>query len=253
MLTNKILLILIVGLIFTGAFALTACSSSGGSKSNAELADIYMQLGVRYMSLNKLDLAKENLEKSLQRDDDNPKVHNALAVLAEKLNLPNDAKRHHEKALSLAPDDLSVQNNFGRFLCEQGEIDKGLLLLDQAGTSGLNERPWLALTNAALCELKRGQAQKAEAYLRQALNLDASYAPALQAMQKISYQKGDFWGAKGYLQRYLGLAGHTSETLWVGWQTERALGNDAVAQQYKRLLLELFPLSEEANKINLNR
>ena len=30
--------------------------------------DIYLQLGVRYMDLNKLELAKENLQKAIEKD-----------------------------------------------------------------------------------------------------------------------------------------------------------------------------------------
>ena len=68
-------------------------------------------------------------------------------------------------------------------------------------------------------------------------------------MQKIAYEKGDFWAAKGFLQRYLSVADHTAETLWYAAQAERALGNKELAKQYKSLLLEKFPLSNEAKKI----
>jgi type IV pilus assembly protein PilF len=68
-------------------------------------------------------------------------------------------------------------------------------------------------------------------------------------MQKMSYLSGEYWAAKGYLQRYLSVADHTSGTLWFGMQTERALGNQALAKEYQNLLLEKFPLSDEAKQI----
>jgi type IV pilus assembly protein PilF len=228
--------------------ALAACSSTSNTKSdNSE--DVHLQLGVRYLSMNKLELAKENLLLAVKNNSGNGQAHNALAFLYEKLNQPDKAKDHYETALDLMPDDLGVKNNFGRFLCEHKTFEQGMDLLAEASSNPLNDRQWLALTNAGRCKLSMGQKQQAENYFRQALQLNNAYAPALSEMQKITYEKGDFWAAKGFLQRYLGVAGHTAETLWFAVLTERALGNKELAGEYKKLLLEQFPLSNEAKKI----
>ncbi|MDD5272983.1 MAG: type IV pilus biogenesis/stability protein PilW, partial [Methylovulum sp.] len=58
----------------------------------------------------------------------------------------------------------------------------------------------------------------------------------------------EYWPAKSYLQRYLNSTPHTPTSLWYGMQTERALGNTGLEQEYKNLLLERFPLSDEAKK-----
>lgn len=235
----------VLGLIVT---ALAACSLDGDTKSdNAD--DVHLQLGVRYLGMNKLEVAKENLLMALDENSDNIQAHNALAFLYEKLNQPDNAKAHYETALGLAPDDLGVKNNFGRFLCDHGDFEDGMELLAQASSNPLNDRSWLALTNAGRCQLGIGQKQQAENYFRQALQLNKVYAPALSEMQKIAYEKGDYWAAKGFLQRYLGIEAHTPETLWYAAQAERALGNKELAREYKALLLEKFPLSNEAKKI----
>jgi type IV pilus assembly protein PilF len=234
--------------IFLVMASLIACAASTEKKA-ADSADVYLQLGVRYLGMNKLEIAKENLEHALKIDSRNAQAHNALAYLYEKINVYAEARDHYETALNLAPDDLGIQNNFGRFLCDRGEYEKGMALLTQAISTPLNDRPWLALTNVGRCQLAMNQQQKAESYFRQALQLNDAYAPALQEMQKISYLKGDLWPAKGYLQRYLGVASHTPQTLWIAVQTERALGNQKQAEDYKKQLLETFPLSEEAKLI----
>ena len=236
-----------VGLLSVG---LIACASTGeNSVKSGGSENVHLQLGVRYLSLNKLEIAKENLQQAIKDDSGNTQAHNALAFLYEKLNQIDEAQDHYETALDLAPDDLGVQNNFGRFLCERGEFEDGMALLEKASSNPLNDRQWLALTNAGRCQMAMEQKQKAEAYFRQALQLNNAYAPALLEMQKIAYQNGDFWAAKGNLQRYLGVASHTPETLWFAAQTERALGNNELANEYKNLLLEKFPLSNEAKKI----
>ncbi|MGZ8929321.1 MAG: type IV pilus biogenesis/stability protein PilW, partial [Methylobacter sp.] len=166
--------------VFAGILA--ACTPLGktGVKKK-ETAETHLQLGVRYMNLNKLDIAKENLLKAVEYDSGNAQAHNSLAVLYEKLKQYDDAEDEYETALSLKPDDVGAQNNYGRFLCERGETDKGLALLTKAGSDPLNERSWMALTNAGLCLLNKGDKQQAEPYLRQALELNKTYAPALSA------------------------------------------------------------------------
>jgi type IV pilus assembly protein PilF len=237
-----------VFLLIPLAVGLLACSSSATKDTKAS-GDVYLQLGIRYLSMNRLDIAKENLQHALAVDSHNAQAHNALAFLHEKMKQAGDARDHYETALSLAPDDLGIMNNFGRFLCEHSEFEQGMALLTQAFSTPLNNQPWLALTNAGRCQLTLKQQQKAEDFFRQALQLNDSYAPALQEMQKLSFQKGALWPAKGFLQRYLNVASHTPQTLWIAIQTEQALGNLKQADDYKKLLLETFPLSEEAKLV----
>jgi len=236
-------------IVYLLAVILSGCTSSGTNVKSDNPADVHLQLGVRYLNLNKLEVAKENLQKALDIEPGNVQAHNALAFLYEKLNDFDEAHDQYAKAIDLAPDDLGVQNNYGRFLCEHGEYEKGMALLVPASKNALNDRPWLALTNAGRCQLGMRQKQQAEAYFRQALQLNQTYAPALLEMQKLSFEKADYWAAKGFLQRYLSTAEHTSETLWIAIQTERAQGNVELANEYQKLLLEKFPLSDEARKI----
>ena len=229
---------------------LTACTSWFDKDTKRDdSASIYLQLGVRYMDLGKLEIAKENLQLAQEKDPNNSQVHNAFAFLYEKLNDYKLAQENYERAIDVSPDDWSVQNNYGRFLCDRGEYEQGMALLAQAISTQLNDRQWLALTNAGRCQLAMKQQQSAKAYFKQALTLNNTYAPALLEMQKMSYLSGEYWAAKGYLQRYLSVADHTSGTLWFGMQTERALGNQALAKEYQNLLLEKFPLSDEAKQI----
>ncbi len=213
-------------------------------------ADIYLQLGVKYMDIGKLELAKQNLQKAVEKDPDNARGYSALAYLNEKINHYDDAKQHYESAIALAPDDISVQNNYGRFLCDRRQFQQGLNLLDQAASNMLNDHTWVALTNSARCHLGMGQRPQAQALLKQALEMNGQYPPALLEMQRISYQTGAYKEAEEYLQLYLGEAKHTPETLWIGMQTEEALGNMSLANEYRNLLLDKFPNSNEAKQVS---
>lgn len=231
------------------ALNLSACSWFSEKPPVEKPTEVYLQLGIRYMDLNKLELAKENLIKALEKDSNNARAHGALAYLYEKISHYDLAKQHYDAALGLTPDDIGIQNNYGKFLCDRRQFDRGLGLLTQATSNLLNDRPWMATTNAARCHLGMGQRSQAIVLLKQALGLNSQYSAALFEMQKISYQMGDYRAAEDYLQRYLGEASHTAETLWIGIQTEQALGNMSLANEYRTLLLDKFPNSNEAKQV----
>jgi type IV pilus assembly protein PilF len=231
------------------SMALTACSWFSNSAAEKP-TDIYLQLGIRYMDLNKLELAKENLQKALEKEPNNARAHSALAFLYEKINHFDEARQHYEAALGLSPEDIGIQNNYGKFLCDRRQFDKGLALLTTASSNLLNDRQWMAFTNAARCHLGMGQRPQAVNLLRRALEMNNQYPAALFEMQKISYQMGDYKAAEDYLQQYLSEANHTPETLWIGIQTEQALGKLSLANEYRSLLLEKFPNSNEAKQVS---
>ena len=100
-----------------------------------------------------------------------------------------------------------------------------------------------------MCQLQLNDANQAEQYFRRALQENPRYPLALQEMAKISYNKQEFMSARAFLQRYASVAQHTPETLWIGFQTERALGNPESAEAYKEQLMISFPVSTEAIQV----
>ncbi|MDA1343120.1 MAG: hypothetical protein O2966_04485 [Proteobacteria bacterium] len=121
------------------AISLSACSWFSSS-SAGKPTDTFFQPGIRYVDLNKLELAKENLLKALEKESDNARAHSALVVLREKINHFDQAKQHYDAALSISPDDIGIQNNYGKFLCDRRQFDRGLVLLTQATSNLLNDR-----------------------------------------------------------------------------------------------------------------
>ncbi|MGR9072383.1 MAG: type IV pilus biogenesis/stability protein PilW [Gammaproteobacteria bacterium] len=219
------------------------------SRSDEVKAQLYVDMGTRYLQMGQLDVALDKLEKALDLDDDNAEAHNAIAALYEKIKDYERAEEHYKEAMNLSPKLSGVHNNYGRLLCRRGDYEKGLEHLQLAIDEPFNSRPWYALTNAGNCELNRDNKAEAEAYYNRALRLRPSFHPALKAMLNIQYEKGEYLSARAYLERYLSYARHTPQTLWLGVQIERALGYKDKAQEYKNLLIQNFPSSEQARKI----
>ena len=219
---------------------------SGDGLSRQEKATLNMQMGVRYLELGMLEVAKEKLEIAYDLDSRNPEILNALAVFYERIKDNIKAEDLYESASSRDPDNYSIKNNFGRFLCERGEPDKGMALLKTALESPMNNRPWMAQSNMGICLLQQNQPMQAEGFFRQALQANPEYSPALKEMLKLSYNNQQYLSARAFLERYLAVTKHNADTLWFAYQTERAMGNQQGAEEYKEQLLTNFPASKEA-------
>lgn len=231
----------------------SACASTQNSHdamSKQEQADLYLQMGVRYLEMNMLKTAKEHLNNAEEIDSGNARVQNILGVLHERLHENEDAAYHYRNAMKLDSNNASITNNYGRFLCEQGDYQEGIVLLKQALQMPLNNKKWFAYANMGLCEAKHGDLVLAEHNFRQALRVNKNYAPALFEMQKISYHSGKYMSARAFLERYLAVSKHNAQTLWYAVQTERSLGNEQLTNEYREKLFSLFPGSKEAQQLN---
>jgi len=233
---------------------ITACVSTNSPKtelSKGQQAQLYLDMGDRYLQMGMLTTAKEKLEIAEKIDSGNSNIQNGLAALYEQMKLYSEAKKHYQKAVALDDGNFGAKNNYGRFLCENGDYDSGIKLLNEALRFPLNNRRWFAYTNIGLCELMKGKLKEAEFNFRNALQINKNYAPALFEMQKISYHAAKYMSARAFLQRYLAVSKHNAETLWYAVQTERALGDIKTAEGYKNKLLSLFPVSKEAQQLRL--
>ncbi|MCK5924560.1 MAG: type IV pilus biogenesis/stability protein PilW [Methylococcales bacterium] len=238
-------------LITSLSFFLIACVQVNPPRkiSDKEQSDVHLKMGVRYLEMGQLEIAKNKLEKSVDFDSNNSEAHNALAVLYERIKRIKDAEYHYKKSVSNDGEKPQSRNNYGRFLCEQGRYEDGLKHLSIAFNMPLNSRKWFAFTNAGFCYLKQNNMEKAESHFRQALKVNPNYPPALLEMQKMSYRFHKFMSARAFLQRYLSVSPPSSTSLWYAYRTELGLKNNAEALKYKNTLLLQFPDSKEASLI----
>ena len=247
---SRLLMLILICLI-------TVSCATGGQKRSDYLnqsgespADVYVQLGVGYMSMNNNVAALESLKKAVEVDARSSNAHGVIAVLYDRLDEEDLAGRHFKKAVSLAPGNASAQNNYGRFLCKKGSLNEAGDRFKAAYNNPLNGKKWLALSNAGQCELKAGQPVKAEGLFRKALEINPRFPNALSSMAKIRFKKGNYLSVRAYLQRFREVSYHTSETLWLGIQSEHELGQKDTVAGYVITLRSKFPDSEEVKMLD---
>ena len=105
------------------------------------------------------------------------------------------------------------------------------------------------MENAGACAKQIPDLQLAETYLRQALKENPKLPTALLEMAEISFSKNKDLSVRAYLQRYEEVAQHTAQSLWLGIQSERRLGNQQAVSRYAKLLQTQFPDSSEFKRL----
>lgn len=233
-----------------GLAACTTQVSPGGKTDFKEAARLNTQLGIDYMRKGQYDLALEKLERALEQDDDLAAAHSTIALLYQRRGDAKQAKYHYREALDLSRDDPVTLNNFGIFLCGQGEVADAEKIFLKAAQNKDNANAADAWTNAGVCVRRDAKrAGKAEDYLREALRLNPRHPNALAQMAAITYDRGEYLRARAFLQRYEAVARPTPQTLWIAARNERKLGDLQTARGYERRLRSEFPESAETDEM----
>lgn len=229
------------------------CATSSGPRPSAEAlrkaSEINTQIGIRYLQLGDLQQAVRKLEKALRQDANNADAHTTLGVVYERLDKTDQAHEHYRRAVKLQPKNPEALNNYGRFLCGQGDYDSAERYFKRSAENPTYDTPQKPLANAGVCALQHGDAGHAEDFFLSALKHDPYYARALIYMAQLRFNSRHFLSARGYYQRYLAVARQSSSTLWLGVRLEHELGNQDAVASYKLLLKRKFPDSTQTRQL----
>jgi type IV pilus assembly protein PilF len=236
--------------------ALAGCTTTEGTVGSTkpdlkEAARLNTQMGIDYMRKGQFELALEKLKKALEQDDELGVTHSAIALVYQRKGETKLAGEHYREALDLNADDAATLNNFGIFLCGQGEAEEAEKIFVRAAKNKDNPNPADAWANAGVCLRPVAKARdRREGYLREALKLNPRHPNALAELAQISYEKKDYLRARAFLQRFEIGSRATAQTLWLAAQTERALGDGPTARGYEKRLRSEFPESPEAEELS---
>lgn len=190
----------------------TAQSSASANTNNISAADINAQLGIAYLGRGDVGRAKEKLLLAQSQAPNNPVVWYAMGYFNEKTGDMAQANRNYLKAIKIAPNDGSAQNNYGTFLCRHGQyqpaISHFMIAIKDPNYLPVGE----AYENAGLCALKIPNQALAQQYFIKALQYNPRLPKSLIHMAEMSYNQGNYRAAAGYLQRFHSLMPMTSQS-----------------------------------------
>ncbi len=227
---------------------LAACASQP-KRGGESPAEINARLGLNYMQQGNYEVALEKLKRALEQDPDLATGHHYIAALYNTIRNFELADQHYRRASRLSPNDPSLLNNYGVFLCEQERYREAEERFVRAADIAGYQHPEEAWQNAGFCMQRIPDHEKAERYFRRALDIDPLLAPVLYQLSLLNLETGELMQARAFLQRYEAIARHSAQTLWLGVRIERKLDNWSAVEDYARQLREEFPRSNETARL----
>lgn len=237
-----IVFILFIELLFSACTTITERADVDLKKASL----INSQLGLAYFQKGSYQASHTKLLKALEQNSDNAEAHLYMAELQKVLKVKDKAEKHYKIALSLAPDNSRVKNNYGVFLCSEAKYTESVKLFSDVLKDPLYTDKIGVYENLGICEQQKGNMHLAEKNFRHALKLNHKLPKSLLGMTQISFDSGLYKPAKRYYTRYLALARQSPASLWIGILLERKYKNKDIVESYSTILRVKFPDSKEA-------
>lgn len=213
----------------------------------AEASRLNTDLAVDYVRKGQDEAAIDKLRRALEQNPANATAHATYAIVLGRRGDATNADVEFRRALALQ-EDPATRNNYGAFLCGQKRFADAEAMFMKAAQDKTYRQPEVAWSNAGQCARRIPDLAKSDRYFREALRVRPDFPEALAQMSWIALQSKDYLRARAFLQRYEKVGKPTPETLWIGAQTESALGDTAAAQDYANRLREQFPEFDESTR-----
>jgi len=231
------------------SFMLFACATvleqEREDKARFRIADTNVRLGLGYLQQGREKAALQKLKRAIDAMPEYAEAHSSIALVYIRLDELDKAEEHYQRAVELKPNDGAIQNNYAVFLCGQAKYAEAEQHFLAAVNSRRYRTPAEALENLGVCMLQVPDLEKAETYLRKALQVDPRLPGALLQMARVSAENKRMMSARAYLQRYQEVSTPGPDGLWLGIQVEKELGDMAAVREYKTLLRQNYSDSNE--------
>jgi type IV pilus assembly protein PilF len=242
---------------------LSACASGPAGKSRVQglasqevisgeariRAKAHTDLGFEYYAQNQFGTALQEAKVAIKFDSSYTPAYNLLALVSVSLGDNISAEEAFQKAFQLSPGDPEIANNFGYFLCQTKREQRAIPYFDTALQNPLYPTPLMALSNAAECSLRIGDAKGAQGYLKRALSLNPDSPRALLLMAELKYSQKQYDEARYFITEAHRNADPTAASAWLGLRIARHAGRREDEARYQSQLRKKFPDSEEYRKL----
>lgn len=197
--------------------------------------------GQHHLAQGDLDAAGKAAAKALELAPESAPAHTLMALVADRIGDRGRAGDHYRRAVELAPNQGGMLNNYGTWLCGQGQARESLDWFDRALADSTYPSPSAALANAGVCAERAGLGDRAEQYSNRALELDPANPVALGTLAEREFRAGRAFHARAFSQRRLAAAPADAHALLLASQIEEKLGDKAAAARYVQQLRAEFP------------
>lgn len=230
-----------------------AVTDTGGGADATRRAQVHTALAGEYFARGNFRVALDETRLAIKDDPKYVGAYNMQGLVFMELREDVSARESFDRALSLAPGNPEVLNNFGWFLCTRNETTRALDMLQRAATDPLNSTPEKAMLSLGLCYRRINRNADAEQVLRRAVMIRPDLIGALFNLAVLTYERGAYEDADNYLNRYSRLTQPNLEALVLGVKISRARRDAAAEDSYMQQLRRRFPDAPETQQLAQKR
>lgn len=204
------------------------------------MSESRIELGLGYMGQGNMVRARENLELAVKHAPSYYRARLSMAHYYEQVGEVDEARITYQKALRLDSQNGNVLNNYGTFLCKQGEYDQADKYFNRAIDQPYYYLVSASYENAGFCAFKAGNADKAKYYFTRAIDHDPNRMRSVLQLSTIEVNEADYNDARLRLFKFHQRYGYQVPSLKILIELERKAGNSALQEKYQSKLDELL-------------
>jgi type IV pilus assembly protein PilF len=208
-------------------------------------AQIRLQLAVGYFEQGQMATALDEVKQALQIDPSLADGYSVRALVYMEMGESRLAEENFQHALKIAPNNPDFSNNYGWFLCHNGQEKQSIGYFDAALQNKSYLSPAKALNNAGLCSLRMKDNASAERYLLQAFRIQPNNPDTNLNLAKLAYSRNDLVQSQFYINRVAHGEAPSPDVLWTAIKVERKRGDLASETRYASQLRRRYPNSPE--------
>lgn len=208
-------------------------------------ARVRVELASRYFEQGQTTVALEEVKLALATDPSFAEAYNLRGLVYMRLNDLGMAEESFRQALRLNPREPGTAHNYGWLMCQQGRFDQAVAQFAQALEHPVyadKAKTWLA---QGMCLQQAGRTEEAERSFARSYELDPANPITGYNLAQSLLRRGDAQRAQFYIRRINNSEYANAESLWLGIKVERRLGNRQAADQLATQLRNRFAQSRE--------
>ena len=217
--------------------------------SPKERARLHTEIAAAYYERGQMDIAIEELNESMKLDADNANTYNVYGLVYATMGENAKAEQNFQRALSLAPQDSEIRQNWGWYLCMHGRAQASITEFEQAVKNPLYRTPEIALVNAGRCSASLGDNASAEQFFKRALSASPGNPNAAYGLALLAYRAGRYDEARGWLRPAVLQANPAPAALYLGVCVERKLNDKPAEASFTSQLKNRYPDAAETRAL----
>ena len=246
----RLLIPLIAVAWLQGGCVTSTTGGIGGEKwDKTDRAALHTQMGMTYLQQGQIEVAREALTLALSIQPDSSGANLAMAKLQRLLGNSREANTHFSRSVRFNRNNFAARNDYGSFLCAEGDYSGGFEQFTEALNNPLNRTQYISLFGAAECARMSGDIDRAAEYYTQTLAIQPDMRQALFQLAVINFDRGEHFTARAFLERFFQDRFFTADSLLLAVRNELELDRRDLASDYARLMRERFPDSRRIEEL----